>query len=171
MFGEALIGIAGFFDITTLEPIGPMNFLVIIIMFGLYICHIHYMCDHHRVVRANGMIWWHYLIYISINLITVAFIYFKYGEVDSQLTAILMATSMAVFNLAVHSTYKYHYDEFPKTTRDVIAMILFTVAGAAVMILFNGEQYALSIGALVGFGLPFADSWFKYQHGKKTAAD
>ena len=57
MFGEAIIGITGFFNLTDPQTIGVMSFMVIILMFASYVVQIHYLCDHERVVRSNTMIW------------------------------------------------------------------------------------------------------------------
>ena len=46
--------------------------------------------------------------------------------------------------------------------------LLFTAAGAAVMLAFSGDQYALSVGAMLGFGLNFAYSWAKYIKSKDS---
>lgn len=36
------------------------------------------------------------------------------------------------------------------------------------MLAFSGDQYALSVGAMLGFGLNFAYSWAKYIRGKDS---
>jgi len=38
------------------------------------------------------------------------------------------------------------------------------------MLAFSGDQYALSVGAMLGFGLNFAYSWAKYIRGKDQMA-
>jgi len=171
MFGEAIIAITGFIDLTNPEPLGFMNFLVIIMMFGFYVCQVHYLCDHHRVTRAIGMILCHYLILISINLVTVAFIYSDVGEVDTMFVAAMMALSMAVFNISLHGTCIYYHERFQRRPMDTALMLLFTAVGAAVMIGLSGEPYAVSVGAILGFGLNFAYFWMKYRSGTAPATD
>ena len=165
MFGEALISITGFFNLTNPEPIGVMNFFVIVLMFGSYICQIYFMCDHHRVVMAERMSMCHYLIYLAISLITVAFTYLDEGEVDSMVTATLMAISMLMFNMALYATSSYYHDRFSRSTKDLTIRLLISLAGVAIMIGFHDEQYGLAIGALLGFGLNFAYSFLKYRSG------
>ncbi len=112
MFGEALISITGFFNLNDPEAIGFLNFFVIVLMFGLYVCHVHFMCDHHRAAVPNRMIYCHYMTYIAISLATIAFIYIVEREVDSLFSASLMALSMAMFVLSVHATSGYRHERF-----------------------------------------------------------
>ena len=165
MFGEAIISVTGFFNLAAPEPLGIMNFLVIIMMFGCYVCQVYFTCEHRKIVSHKWMVWCHYPIYVAINLMTVAFVYMDEGEVDPLITASLMALSMTVFNLSLHATSRYNREIFRRRPKDTAAVILFTAIGAAVMMAFPDERYALSIGALLGFGMSFAYSWINYHSG------
>ncbi len=169
MFGEALISITGFFNLNEPEPIGFLNFLVIVLMFGFYVCQVHFMCDHHKAVVPNRMIYCHYFIYLAISLATLAFIYIVEKEVDSLFSASLMALSMVIFIVSIHATSVYRHERFKRFPGDVAMSLLFIAAGSALMIIFNNEEYMVAIGALLGYGLNFAYSWMKYIRGRAVA--
>lgn len=168
MFGEALISVTGFFKMVDPEPLGIINFLIIIVMFGFYVCRVHLMCDHRGPAVSDRMVGCHYLIYVAISAITVAFKYMEGGEVDSFVTATFMAVSMLLFNLALLSTSRYYKDGLAAGSKDIAMGLLFTAIGIAVMLAFHGEHYALSIGALIGFGANLALSLMMYRG--RTAA-
>ena len=162
MFGEALVSITGFFSLTDPSPLGVMNFLIIFTMFGYYVCQVHLICDHHQVVRADRMVGCHYLIYLAISLITVAFTFIDGGEVDPMLSASLAAVSMLIFVFSVQATSGYNHPGFRVDRKDLAIRLLMVVVGAAVMFAFHGEPYSVSIGALIGFGLNLAFSRMRY---------
>ena len=60
-------------------------FLVVISMFGSYVIQIHNLANHHRVERSLRLMFSHYFIIISINLITVAFEWLHLGGVNLYL--------------------------------------------------------------------------------------
>ena len=70
-FGEAVVGITHFFDISSFTFIPILVFLVILTMFGSYVVQIHNLVNHHREERSLRLMFSHYFIVISINLITV----------------------------------------------------------------------------------------------------
>ena len=135
-------------------------------MFGSYVCQVHYLCDHHQVTNPNKMTWSHYLIVISINLVTVAFIYFHSEEADHLFTASLMIVSLLAFYLALFSTSWYYRPEFCRTWRDAIATIVFIAAGAAVIFGFMDSPYGFLVGSAIATSGNFFYIWHKYSSNR-----
>lgn len=166
-FGEAITCITVFFDLLNPDPLALMSFMVIILMFGSYVCQIHYLCNHHQEVKAQKMIWSHYIIIISINLITVAFLYSENEEADQLFTAVLMSVCLLVFHIALFSTSGYCHSRFVISKKDVLAMLLSVLIGSIIIVGFYDERYALMIGSLIGFGLNFAYLLSKFISARK----
>jgi low temperature requirement protein LtrA len=165
-FGEGIVGITVFFEVSGMSLVPILSFLILIFMFGAYVCQVHYLCDHHQVTNPNKMTWSHYLIVISINLVTVAFIYFHSEEADHLFTASLMITSLLAFYLALFSTSWYYSPEFCRTWKDALVMVVFIVIGAAVIFGFMDSPYGFLIGSAIATGGNFFYIWHKYSSNR-----
>lgn len=161
-FGEGIVGITVFFNLkeTTFTPI--LTFLILIFMFGTYVCQVHYLCNHHQVTNPNKMMWSHYLIIIAVNLVTVAFLYFHSEEADHLFTAGLMIGSIAAFYIALFSTSWYYHPEFERTWKDIGVMMLFIAIGALVIFGFMDSPYGFLVGSAIATGGNFFYLWRKY---------
>ena len=154
-FGEAVVGVAAFFDPSNPDLLSILSFLLIILMFGCYVSQVHRMCDHHQVVDSGRMIWSHYAIILTINMVTVALHYHHSGEADPVFTSALMASSLLSFFLSLFSTSKYYHGIYSWTRRDYAMVLVFSAIGSAVMIAFSGDGLALLGGSAVISGAVF----------------
>ncbi len=154
-FGEAVVGVAAYFDLSDLDSLSVLSFLLIILMFGCYVCQVHRMCDHHQVVDSGRMVWSHYAVILTINMVTVALHYHHSGEADPLFTAALMASSLLAFFLSLFSTSKYYHGRYSWTWRDYAMVLVFLVIGSTVMTVFSGDGLALIGGSVIASGAVF----------------
>ncbi len=154
-FGEAVVGAAAFFDMSNLDPLSVMSFLLVILMFGCYVCQVHRMCNHHQVVDSGRMVWSHYVIILTINMVTVALLFHHSGEADPLFTSELMIGSLLVYFVALFSTSKYYHGRYSWTWRDYVMSLALVLVGALVMIAFGGDGYALVGGSVIAVGANF----------------
>ena len=160
-FGEGIVGMTGFFDVRhfTLRPV--LVFAVILLLFGCYVIQIHELCDHHRVDRALRLMFSHYFIVISLNLITVAFKFLENPEANRLLTAGLMSAAMLLFFTAIYSDSVYYHLRYRLTGRDVMIAAAALAAGSAFMFFLRNNVYGFLAGALIAAGGNFTMLFIK----------
>ena len=148
-FGEAIVGMTHFFDVSDLTPVPVLLFLIILSMFGSYVIQIHRLMDHNRVERSLRLMFSHYFIVISINLVTVALELIHSGEVNSMFASGLMVASLIVFYVSLMANKEYYRQNIKLTKKDIYKMIMVFVVGMAVILMFISNLYAFLIGSLI----------------------
>ena len=147
-FGEAVVGMTYFFDVTSFNITSILVFLVVISMFGSYVIQIHNLVNHHRVERSLRLMFSHYFIIISINLMTVAFEWLHSGEVNPHLEIGVMIISLIVFYASIMANKPYYKEGIKFLNGDLVKMILFTAVGSFV-ILFSMENIYLFLSGIL----------------------
>ena len=107
-FGEAIVGLTHFFDVTDFNLVPILVFLIVITMFGSYVVQIHRLMQHERIERSLRLMFSHYFIIISINLVTVALELVHSGEVNYWFVSILMIVSLAIFYISILVNKQYY---------------------------------------------------------------
>ena len=118
-------------------------------MFGSYVIQIHELMEHNRVERSLRLMFSHYFIVISINLMTVALELVHSGEVNHILAVSLMVVSMVMFYVSIMVNKEYYKENIKLTKKEIIEMMAVTVIGIAVMFMFIDNLYAFLIGSLI----------------------
>ena len=147
-FGEAVVGMTYFFDVTSFNITSILVFLIVISMFGSYVIQIHNLVNHHRVERSLRLMFSHYFIIISINLMTVAFEWLHSGEVNPHLEIGVMIISLIVFYASIMANKPYYKEGIKFLNGDLVKMILFTAVGSFV-ILFSMENIYLFLSGIL----------------------
>ncbi|MBR0271642.1 MAG: low temperature requirement protein A [Methanobrevibacter sp.] len=148
-FGEAIVGMTHFFDVSNLTLIPILVFLIIITMFGCYVVQIHELMSHFRQERSLRLMFSHYFVIISINLMTVAFELLHSGHVNHLFNAVLIIISLIVFYVSIMANKEYYADGVVLSVKEIIEMLIFIIIGAGVILLFLDNIYAFLIGALI----------------------
>ncbi len=148
-FGEAIVGMTHFFDVNNLTMIPILVFLVVITMFGCYVVQIHELMNHFRQERSLRLMFSHYFIIISINLMTVAFELLHSGHVDPLFNAVLLIVSLIVFYMSIMANKEYYADGVILSKREVMMMVFFVVVGSSIILLFLNDIHAFLLGTLV----------------------
>ena len=133
-FGEAVVGMTYFFDVTSFNISSILVFLIVISMFGSYVIQIHNLVNHHRVERSLRLMFSHYFIIISINLMTVAFEWLHSGEVNPHLEIGVMIISLIVFYASIMANKPYYKEGIKFLNGDLVKMLLFTAIGSLVIL-------------------------------------
>ena len=164
-FGEGVVGMTDFFDakIFSLRPI--LVFAVILVLFGCYVTQIYYLCNHHRTDRALRLMFSHYFIVISVNLITVGFKFLDNREAGRMFTMVLMIAALILFFASVFANSVYYHDRFSLTVVDVALSVGSLVTGAAAAYMFRNSIYGFLIGILVAVSGNFGMLIYKYKDG------
>ena len=148
-FGEAVVGMTHFFDVTSFNPMPILVFIIVSSMFGAYVIQIHNLMNHHRVERSLRLMFSHYFVIISINLMTVAFELLHSGEVNHLLESCLIIVSLVIFYTSIMANRPYYKDEVRFLNSDAIKMILSIIIGALIIVIFMDNVYLFLAGVLV----------------------
>ncbi|MDO5859896.1 low temperature requirement protein A [Methanobrevibacter sp.] len=152
-FGEAIVGLTHFFDTSNFNFVPILVFFIVLTMFGSYVIQIHYLMEHNRVERSLRLMFSHYFIVISINLVTVALELIHSGEVNHLFASGLMIGSLVIFYLSIMANKEYYRKNIKLTKKDIILMIMATFVGMAIVLIFISNLYAFLIGSLtITFG-------------------
>lgn len=166
-FGEAVVGITHFFDTTNFNLIPILVFFIILMMFTSYGVQIHRLMEHMRVERALRLMFSHYFVIISINLVTVAFELTQAGDVNHYLTGALMIFSLLVFYISILVNKEYYKEGISLTKNDLLVMGVVFLTGSAIILIFIGNFYAFLIGSLIITFGNFAVLYMKYKRHEK----
>ena len=148
-FGEAIVGLTHFFDVNNFSLIPILVFFIVLTMFGCYVVQIHRLMNHHRVERSLRLMFSHYFIIISINLVTVAFELIYSGGVNHLFASGLMIVSLIIFYISIMVNKKYYKENIKLTKKDIIYMLTVTMIGISIILLFLSNLYAFLIGSLI----------------------
>ncbi|MBE6511947.1 MAG: low temperature requirement protein A [Methanobrevibacter olleyae] len=148
-FGEAIVGMAHFFDISHFNLIPIMVFFIILTMFGSYVVQIHNLVNHHREERSLRLMFSHYFIVISINLVTVALELIHSGEINHWIVSGMMIISLIVFYVSIMANREYYYDNVKLSRKNILSMVLVTFIGILVILTFIDSLYGFLIGVLI----------------------
>ena len=148
-FGEAVVGMTYFFDVTSFNITSILVFLIVISMFGSYVIQIHNLVNHHRVERSLRLMFSHYFIIISINLMTVAFEWLHSGEVNPHLEIGVMIISLIVFYASIMANKPYYKEGIKFLNGDLVKMLLFIAIGSFVILFSMENIYMFLAGILI----------------------
>ena len=148
-FGEAIVGLTHFFDVSHFNLVPILLFLIILTMFGSYVIQIHRLMDHQRVERSLRLMFSHYFIVISINLVTVSLELIHSGEVNPAFASGLMIVSLIVFYVSILVNKEYYKQNIKLTKKDILKMTIVFVLGIAIILTFISNLYAFLIGSLI----------------------
>ena len=148
-FGEAIVGLTHFFDVANFTAVPILVFFIVLTMFGSYVVQIHNLMEHHRVERSLRLMFSHYFIVISINLVTVALELIHSGEVNPVFATVLMVVSLIIFYVSIMVNKEYYKENIKLTKKEILQMIMTTALGIVVILIFISNLYAFLIGSLI----------------------
>ncbi len=164
-FGEGIVGMTRYFDIHEFSSIPWTVFITFFMMFGCYVIQIHKLCNHHRVESGRRLMFSHYFIILSVNMITLAYAFFTNPEIDRLFTASLMTISLMLFFTGILSDSAYYFDYYHHSMKDVLISAGLIVVGAFIMFTFmdtDGILYG-TFFAVFGNLMMFSYKFIKYR--------
>ena len=148
-FGEAIVGLTHFFDVSNFNLVPILVFFIVLTMFGSYVVQIHRLMEHNRVERSLRLMFSHYFVIISINLVTVAFELIHSGEVNFYFASVLMIISLVIFYISILANRQYYRQNIKLTKKDILEMTAVSAIGIAVILVFISNLYAFLLGSLI----------------------
>ena len=148
-FGEAIVGMTHFFDISSFNFIPILVFFIVLTMFGSYVVQIHNLIDHHREERSLRLMFSHYFIVISINLVTVALELIHSGEINHWIVSGMMIISLIVFYVSIMVNKEYYHDGVVLERKDILSMAFISLIGVIVIISLVNNLYGFLLGVLI----------------------
>ena len=164
-FGEGIVGMTGYFDVRHFSFRPVLVFAVILALFGSYVVQIHYLCSHHRVDRSLRLMFSHYFIVISVNLITVAFKFLENPQADRRFTAALMIMAMVLFFVSIFADSIYYHAGYRLEKKDLVVSGAAITIGAVIVALFGETMYGFLAGVLAAAAGNFILLLNKYRKG------
>ena len=121
-------------------------FSVILTLFGSYVVQIHYLMEHHRVERSLRLMFSHYGVVISINLVTVTLKLLEQEETNRLFAAVLMFFALVLFYASVLWDSAYYKKTYRLEMRDVIQTVGGLAAGAVLTIVLRNNTSGFLLG-------------------------
>ena len=166
-FGECVVGITEYFDINQLSLSAVLVFACVLLLFGCYVLQIHRLCDHERPARALRMMFTHYLIVLSLNLITITFSYAHNSEAAKIYVTGFMTAALSVFYLSLYADSTYYYDAVQFEKKDALPAAAFLLIGILLMQVISEKTYAILFGTFIAAGGNFLLLLKKYRSLQK----
>ena len=105
--------------------------------------------DYNGVERSLRLMFSHYFIVISINLVTVALEIIHSGEVNPMFASGLMIVSLIVLYVSIMANKEYCRQNIKLIKKDIFKMIMVFVVGMTVILMFISNLYAFLIESLI----------------------
>lgn len=128
MFGETIVGIAGYFTATTFSLQSVLIFTTVAALFFTYIVEFDHLIDEHQQHETgNLMIYLHYLILFGLSLITVAMKFIDDAEAHPHFAVSCLYLGFILFYLGLWLANYYNKVKVKGTV--VAAFIVTTLIG------------------------------------------
>lgn len=155
MFGEMIIGIAPYFTVKTVQLSSLLIFLIVVNLFLFYVLKFDHLIDHKRTNETGvRMIYLHYLIFISLSIITVSLSFFMTPSVNPLFRNIFLGIGLCLFYGGVLAHMPYNKSSKAYTKRFyqdslgilIIGILLFIIA-------YKFTMLSVGIVLLLTYGL------------------
>ena len=146
-FGEMIVSVGAYFTLESFSRYSVFAFVIIILLFGCYVIHNHYMIDRHADTRGLVLMFSHYGIVIALNVLTVAQTLIAESEINGQTVTNMMLGSTLLYFAGMFMNSIY-YKRKLWTAAEKAAACGALAAGAVVMIAMRSPRGCL-IGMLI----------------------
>ncbi len=137
MFGETIVGIAGYFTRTTFGFGSVLIFLTVAALFFTYIVEFDHLIDGHRTGETgNLLIYLHYFILFGLSLMTGAIELLGEGGLDRRFVAWLFFAGLALFYIGLAFADRYNRDRFRVTPAVRVVFAAVTLLGLCVTMIW-----------------------------------
>ncbi len=146
-FGEMIVSVGAYFTLESFSRYSVFAFVIIILLFGCYVIHNHYMIDRHADTRGLVLMFSHYAMIIGLNVITAAQTLIAEDEINGQTATNMMLGSTLLYFAGMFMNSIY-YKRKLWTAAEKAAACGALAAGAVVMITMRSPRGCL-IGMLI----------------------
>lgn len=170
-FGEAVVGMTEYFDVRHFSMRPILVFAVILTLFGCYMVQLHVLCSHRRVERALRLMFTHYFIVISLNLITIGFHFLENPTAGRMFTACLVICALIMFFVCILLNSAYYDKQYVLPGSDIGITAVSLAAGAVIMMTGRHNTYLFLTGEWIAvFGIFLMLLW-KWKHPERRQAE
>ena len=148
-FGDSIVAISQFFDVSKFSFLPSALFVIILLMFTCYVTQIHYLVEHRLVDRGLRMMFSHYFVVIAINMLTISIKFLIVNNSDHVFIALHSAFAIAMFFIAIYVNSIYYKKEYIFTKLDWALFAASVVLGIIVLMIFIESIWGLVAGCLV----------------------
>ena len=131
-FGEMIIGIAPYFTGKTFSLLSILIFLIVSNLFMFYIVKFDHIIDHHRRNETgNALIYYHYLIFFGLSLVTVSLNFVGDNKANPffAIGTLYAGLIMFIIGVLLHGRYNKNGYEYPRYLKAGIYGTLLIAAG------------------------------------------
>lgn len=146
-FGEMVTSVGEYFLPGNISVASVAAFVVILLLFGSYVIHNHYLIDREKDTRGLVLMFSHYVLVIAIMLMTVGQSLIRNSGMSGSFLTILMLVGILVFYIALYTNSVY-YEHRMWFLGEKLGIAITTLVGMGIMI-FSVSGYGCLIGMLV----------------------
>ncbi len=173
MFGEMIVGLAGYFTATAFDAGSVLVFLTVAALFYTYIVEFDHLIDEHRTGETgNLLIYLHYLVLFGLSLMTAA-IELQH-EVENGLlrpAAVMFFIGLALFYCGLALANHYNKPRFVVTPVVVVIFAVSTVAGGVVCCVWPVRMVLIAAETIVTLINAVTIGAFLMNRGRVTLTD
>ena len=162
-FGDAIVTITGFFDVSKFTLLPSAVFILVLSLFSCYVMQIHMLIDHNKEHRALRLMFTHYFIVIAINMLTISFKFLIVNNSDHLFIALHTFAALIMFFVSIYLNSKYHKEGIVWGRKDIILIISSFVLGFIILMVFIKPIWGLLLGC---FAIVLVNNYLLYRKCK-----
>lgn len=144
LFGEMLVGIAPYFQPTKLGWSSLLVFLIAVSLFLTYYLVSDFILDHKKKkVTGNGLIYFHYPIFIGLSMMTVALSFFRDADVKLPFLYLFSLLALGFFYLGILLMGRYSKKEVVFNRFFISSQLLAYSIGALAAYMMTKDSFLL----------------------------
>lgn len=148
-FGDSIVAISQFFDVTNFSFFPSAIFSIVLLLFTCYVIQIHYLVEHMQINRALRMMFSHYFIVIAINMLTISFKFLVINNSDHYFIAFHTVAALAMFFISIYVDSIYYKKGLVFSIKDWLIFVFSIIIGIIVLIIFIEPVWGLIAGCYV----------------------
>ena len=164
-FGDAIVAITGFFDVSKFSLLPSAIFILVISLFSCYVMQIHLLINHNQEQRALRLMFSHYFVVIAINMLTISFKFLIINNSDHLFIALHTYASLIMFFISIYVNSIYHKKRCAWKKSEIILLISSFAFGFLVMMILIKPIWGLLLGCYL---IVFANNFILYHKCKCT---
>jgi len=146
-FGEVVISVGEYFLPGKISLASVAVFVVILLLFGSYVIHNHYLIDRETDTRGIVLMFSHYALVISITMMTVGQSFIRHTGMNNKFFTVLILAGVIMFFMALYTNSVY-YEHRMWFLGEKLGILIVTSVGGAIM-LYVMSGYGCLMGMLV----------------------
>ena len=143
-FGEMIVSLGTYFLPGEVDYVSILAFVIVLLFFGCYLIHNHYMLNRTMQTRGLVLMFSHYGIVISLNIITVAQTLVRKDEIDSTPLTVMMLIGTLMFMICLFANSIYYHRKIWFLKDKIIILAIIIIGSLVILFIRNG------IGCLIG---------------------